>query len=62
MNHDKSLAIRVSTLIATILGYLASEYLQYGNAIEKTKIFIYGIVILELTCGRRPIERGEAKK
>ncbi|EYU33707.1 hypothetical protein MIMGU_mgv1a022261mg [Erythranthe guttata] len=54
MDHDKS---PLSTLTAGTMGYLAPEYLQYGKATEKTDVFSYGVVILELVCGRRPIER-----
>ncbi|XP_060972804.1 probable L-type lectin-domain containing receptor kinase S.7 isoform X2 [Cannabis sativa] len=39
------------------MGYLAPEYLQYGKATEKTDVFSFGVVILEVACGRRPIER-----
>ncbi|EPS68971.1 hypothetical protein M569_05794, partial [Genlisea aurea] len=53
-DHDKS---PVSTLTAGTMGYLAPEYLQYGKATEKTDVFSYGVVVLELACGRRPIER-----
>ncbi|KAL2523789.1 putative L-type lectin-domain containing receptor kinase S.7 [Abeliophyllum distichum] len=54
MDHGTS---PVSTLTAGTMGYLAPEYLQYGTATEKTDVFSYGVVILELACGRRPIER-----
>lgn len=54
MDHDKS---PVSTLTAGTMGYLAPEYLQYGKATEKTDVFSFGVVILEIACGRRPIEK-----
>ncbi|XP_071699024.1 probable L-type lectin-domain containing receptor kinase S.7 [Rutidosis leptorrhynchoides] len=54
MDHNKS---PVSTLTAGTMGYLAPEYLQYGKATDKTDVFSYGVVVLELCCGRRPIER-----
>lgn len=54
MDHDKS---PVSTLTAGTMGYLAPEYLQCGMANEKTDVFSYGVVVLEVACGRRPIER-----
>lgn len=52
--HDKS---PISTLTAGTMGYLAPEYLQYGTATEKTDAFSYGVVILEIACGRRPIDK-----
>ncbi|MFS8006262.1 putative protein kinase RLK-Pelle-L-LEC family [Helianthus anomalus] len=54
MDHDKS---PLCTLTAGTMGYLVPEYLQYGKATDKTDVFSYGMVVLELCCARRPIER-----
>ncbi|TVT98982.1 hypothetical protein EJB05_55683, partial [Eragrostis curvula] len=58
MDHDNKSP--VSTLTAGTMGYLAPEYLQSGKATEQTDVFSYGVVLLEVCCGRRPIDRDEA--
>ncbi|CAN6841792.1 unnamed protein product [Brassica oleracea var. botrytis] len=48
--HDKS---PISTLTAVTMGYL-----QYGSATtEKTDAFSYGLLIPEVTCGKRAIDK-----
>ncbi|PPS19282.1 hypothetical protein GOBAR_AA01299 [Gossypium barbadense] len=54
IEHDKS---PDATVAAGTMGYLAPEYLQTGRATEKTDVFSYGAVVLEVASGRRPIER-----
>ncbi|PWA43104.1 protein kinase-like domain, Concanavalin A-like lectin/glucanase domain protein [Artemisia annua] len=52
IDHDKS---PISTLTAGTAGYLAPEYLHCGKANDKTDVYSYGVVVLEICCGRRPI-------
>ncbi|PPD70808.1 hypothetical protein GOBAR_DD32307 [Gossypium barbadense] len=54
IEHDKS---PDATVAAGTMGYLAPEYLQTGRATEKTDVFSFGAVVLEVASGRRPIER-----
>ncbi|KAK9757158.1 hypothetical protein RND81_01G144400 [Saponaria officinalis] len=54
IEHDKSPA---ATVAAGTMGYLAPEYLLTGRATEKTDVFSFGAVVLEVASGRRPIER-----
>ncbi|KAJ6330875.1 hypothetical protein OIU76_009465 [Salix suchowensis] len=46
-----------ATVAAGTMGYLAPEYLLTGRATEKTDVFSYGAVVLEVASGRRPIEK-----
>lgn len=39
------------------LGYLAPEITITGKATDKTDVFSFGALALEVACGRRPIER-----
>ncbi|MCO5605017.1 hypothetical protein L7F22_059193 [Adiantum nelumboides] len=46
----------VSTQIAGTIGYLAPEYATNGQLTEKSDIYSFGIVILEILSGRRVID------
>jgi len=66
---DFGLAKRVSastphltcTDITGTFGYMAPEYFSYGKVNEKIDIYAFGVVLLEIISGRRPITQGSAK-
>ncbi|KAJ0975922.1 hypothetical protein J5N97_017887 [Dioscorea zingiberensis] len=43
----------ISTKVAGTIGYLAPEYAMRGHLTEKADIFAFGVVVLEVICGRR---------
>ncbi|CAL9002591.1 unnamed protein product [Prunus brigantina] len=45
-----------TTHIAGTLGYLAPEHTRSGRATTSTDVFAFGVYLLEVACGRRPIE------
>ncbi|KAE9621308.1 hypothetical protein Lal_00023603 [Lupinus albus] len=50
-------ATHVTTKVKGTLGYLAPEYAMLGKANESCDVFSFGILLLELACGRKPIEK-----
>ncbi|KAM7479886.1 hypothetical protein LguiA_028099 [Lonicera macranthoides] len=43
----------ISTAIAGTLGYMAPEYLVRGQLSEKTDVYAFGVLSLEISCGRK---------
>ncbi|KZV19356.1 cysteine-rich receptor-like protein kinase 42 [Dorcoceras hygrometricum] len=43
----------LSTGIAGTLGYMAPEYLVKGQLTEKADVYSFGVLVLELVCGRK---------
>ncbi|KAL8141255.1 hypothetical protein V2J09_007276 [Rumex salicifolius] len=65
---DFGLAKRASTSnqkafcdIAGTFGYLAPEYFMFGKVTDKIDVYAYGVVLLELLSGRKPISSEHPK-
>ncbi|CAN7023198.1 unnamed protein product [Brassica oleracea var. botrytis] len=45
-----------TTHVAGTWGYLAPDHVRTGKATTATDVFAFGVLLLEVACGRRPIE------
>jgi serine/threonine protein kinase len=50
-------ATHVTTRVKGTFGYLAPEYARWGKVSESCDVYSFGILLLELISGRKPIER-----
>ncbi|KAK9934874.1 hypothetical protein M0R45_022003 [Rubus argutus] len=55
-HHDS----HITTAVRGTVGHIAPEYLSTGQSSEKTDVFGFGILILELISGQRALEFGKA--
>ncbi|KAL7187073.1 hypothetical protein ACSBR1_037194 [Camellia fascicularis] len=52
----------ITTIVAGTFGYLAPEYMQSGRATEKTDVYSFGVLVLEVVSGKRPTDAAFIEK
>lgn len=58
IHHHDELASSTTRVVGTV-GYMAPEVIKTGRTSTQTDVFGFGVLILEIVCGRRPIEEGK---
>ncbi|KAL1289193.1 hypothetical protein HN51_057838 [Arachis hypogaea] len=56
--HSHGQVASTTKLVGTV-GYMAPEVIKTGQASTRTDVYMFGILILEVMCGRRPMEEGK---
>ncbi|KAI3975231.1 hypothetical protein MKX01_010498 [Papaver californicum] len=54
--YDRGTNPETTTNVAGTLGYMAPELIRTGKATTSSDVFAFGALLLEVACGRRPIE------
>ncbi|KAK7285418.1 hypothetical protein RJT34_20188 [Clitoria ternatea] len=49
----------MSTRVAGTMGYVAPEYALYGQLTERSDVFSFGVVLLELLSGKKALQTGD---
>ncbi|XP_078438108.1 LRR receptor-like serine/threonine-protein kinase FEI 2 [Wolffia australiana] len=52
----------ITTRVAGTFGYLAPDYMQTGRATEKTDVYSFGVLVLEILSGKRPTDSSFLEK
>lgn len=52
---SKNLELVIKLIIYFLCSYLAPEYFMYGKVNDKIDVYAFGVVLLELLSGRKPI-------
>ncbi|XP_010272492.1 PREDICTED: L-type lectin-domain containing receptor kinase VII.1-like [Nelumbo nucifera] len=56
--HGRNQVAATTRVVGTV-GYMAPELVRSGRASTQTDVFCFGVLILEVVCGRRPIQEGK---
>ncbi|WCJ20475.1 Concanavalin A-like lectin protein kinase family protein [Euphorbia peplus] len=57
--HDHGIIPQTTCVVGTV-GYLAPEVSRTGRVTTSSDVFAFGVLMLEVACGRRPVEPGRA--
>ncbi|KAI9075466.1 hypothetical protein K1719_042591 [Acacia pycnantha] len=57
--HNNNGEVAGTTKVVGTVGYMAPEMMKTGRASTQSDVYMFGILVLEVMCGRRPIEEGK---